>query len=245
MRPVNLIPADQRRRGIQTAPVAYLVVGGLAVALAALTLVVLADNKVADSKTRLSELRQEQAAVSVQAEQLAPFVAFSQTERNRTDTVRSLANSRFDWERVLRELSLVLPDDVSLNTLTGSVAGGDAPTDPAAAAAAGPSLEMAGCANGHEGVAAFLGALRDIDGVDSVNLSSSAGSGSADAATAPASDAGGAGCGSNGSVAEFQLSVEFDAPAVPAAPSVPAAPQPAPTSTEAAPTSATTDGTGS
>ena len=31
----------------------------------------------------------------------------------------SLADSRFDWERVMRELSLILPDDVWLTNLTG------------------------------------------------------------------------------------------------------------------------------
>ncbi len=40
----------------------------------------------------------------------------------RVETVTSLAQSRFDWERVMRELSLVLPGTVWLTNVTGTVA---------------------------------------------------------------------------------------------------------------------------
>ena len=46
----------------------------------------------------------------------------SATSRRRApQTVSSLAQSRFDWERVLRELSLVIPEDVWLVKVTGTV----------------------------------------------------------------------------------------------------------------------------
>ena len=95
----------------------------------------------------------------------------------------TLAQSRFDWERVLRELAIVIPNDVWLTSLnatglagcghverqlvasSGSSAGSDSIT--------GPSLEIQGCAGGHEAVARFLAALHDIDGVTRVAVMSS------------------------------------------------------------------------
>jgi len=101
MRPVNLIPPEDRHGGtpVRTGPIAYLLVGALAIALGAVTMVVLANNKISDRKAEIVQLNQQEAAASAQAAQLQPFISFSDTEHQRTDTVRALANSRFDWER--------------------------------------------------------------------------------------------------------------------------------------------------
>ena len=63
MRPVNLIPPDLRR-GVQapsrTGPVAYLVVGGLALVLAGVTLLVLSQNQISEREADITRLKQEQ-----------------------------------------------------------------------------------------------------------------------------------------------------------------------------------------
>ena len=59
------------------------------------------------------------------ARRSSPLTARSRhLPRRRTETVDSLAQSRFDWERVMRELALVIPEDVWLESLTGTVAPG-------------------------------------------------------------------------------------------------------------------------
>ena len=55
------------------------------------------------------------------AAELAPYGEFASLEQARAETVSSLAQSRFDWERVLNELALVMPERVTLETLTGTV----------------------------------------------------------------------------------------------------------------------------
>jgi Tfp pilus assembly protein PilN len=246
VRPVNLIPSEQRRGGtpVRTGPIAYLLVGALAIALGAVTMVVLANNKIGDRQAKIAQLNQQKAAASSQADQLQPFIQFSDNERQRTDTVRALANSRFDWERVMRELSLVLPNDVSLTDLTAT-APSAASADPSSTGTGAPSVELTGCAQGHDGVAGFLSALRDIDGVTSVDLQSS--ERSSTSASSASSGTGTSDCRTDPSISQFKVTVEFGA--VPAAPASAAAPTPTtpastPSSTAAVPTSSTTGGTG-
>ncbi len=215
MRPVNLIPSDQRRDGatVRTGPVAYLIVGALALGLVAVIMVVLTNNKIADRRHQIAELQQQQAAVQSRVAALKPFIDFNQSEQQRVDEIRQLANSRFDWNRVMRELSRVIPADVSLTSLDASAIG-----DPGAAGdtsattdttAGSPSLTFAGCATSQEAVAGFIAALQDIDGVTGVDLESSqTGSGSGAAASgAGSSGSSSADCGRNVS---FGLTANFD-----------------------------------
>jgi Tfp pilus assembly protein PilN len=207
MRPVNLIPSDQRRDKVQirTGPIAYLLVGALALGLAAMTMVVLTNNKIADRKAEIADLNQQKTAIEAQAGQLKPFIDFKQAEQKRVETIRSLANRRFDWDRVMRELSLVLPDDVSLTTLTASVAGA-ADAGGTTATDSGPNLQMTGCARSHDAVAGFLATLQDIDGVTSVDLQSSE-----RGETTPGSSSTEGGSGSDcGPTVKFQLTAAFE-----------------------------------
>jgi Tfp pilus assembly protein PilN len=251
MRPVNLIPPEERRgehAPIRTGPIAYLIVGALALALGAVTLLVLTNNKISEREAKVAELKQQQMSVSAQAKQLAPFAQFSTVEEQRTATIKSLADSRFDWERVMRELARVIPSDVWLTGLTGSVSGdveiaGGTSVD-LRSSINGPALELTGCAKGHTGVAEFLSALQDIDGVTRVGLSDSerpggnTGTSSSSSTSTSSSAGGGAGdCRSRDFISQFAIVAAFDeapAPAIPAA-----APGSAATATPATPTSST------
>jgi Tfp pilus assembly protein PilN len=262
MRPVNLIPAEERRgehAPIRTGPIAYLVVGALVLVLGAVTLLVLTDNKIADRKAKVATLQERDAVAQARAQQLAPFAQFSLAEEQRTATVRSLADSRFDWERVLQELARVLPADVWLTGLTGTVSS-DVEIDAGAsvdtrANISGPALEMAGCAKGHKGVAGLLSALKDIDGVTRVGLSASerGGSGTGTSSSTTTTDASGGAattsCSTRDFISEFQVVAAFDAaptPAIPAAaPDASTAPATASTgSTASSAPAAGTSGTG-
>ena len=147
-------------------------------------------------------------------------------------TVTSLADSRFDWERVMRELSLVLPSDVWLVSLNATASperdgerssssgssGASSGASGLRAAAPGPALEISGCASGQEAVAGFVTALKDIDGVTRVGVQSSRARRRRAAPAPPAGDAG-AGCGDDcrtrDFIAKFEIVVAFDAAPVP------------------------------
>jgi Tfp pilus assembly protein PilN len=228
MRPINLIPEDERRGGggnRKGGPLAYILIGALVVLLLGVTLTVSTNNEISSSKAEIVELEAENAAAEAKAAKLAAYTELRKVRDLRVGTVTSLAESRFDWERVMRELALILPSDVWLTNLTGTVKP-EVAVDGAAsislrAGVAGPALELVGCANGQEGVAGFVTALKDIDGVSRVameysKLGSSQESGAAETGDS-ASASGGTECQTRDFIAQFQIVAAFDAAPVPAA----------------------------
>jgi hypothetical protein len=104
----------------------------------------------------------------------------------RLHSIAQLVGARFDWPNVMSELSRVLPSDVSLSSLVGTV-GSASPSSAKAAtpsAATGsvssatppgatPSFTLGGCAANQAVVAQMLVRLRLISGVSGVALQSS------------------------------------------------------------------------
>jgi Tfp pilus assembly protein PilN len=190
MRPVNLIPPEERRGGrapSRTGGLAYVIIGVLAVALLAVVGVVLTDNQVADRQAQVADLTAQLQQTTSEANRLQSYADFASMKNARFETVSNLAKSRFDWYRVLRELGFVIPNDVWLTDLQGAVSaqaaqtasvsssgsGGGGATADVSAQITGPSLTIQGCAASHDAVASFMGALRDIDGVTRVGVTSS------------------------------------------------------------------------
>jgi len=219
MRPVNLIPPEDRRGNqapLRTGPAVYILVGALVMVLVAVTAMVLVDNQIAEREDEIAALEREDEAASAKATRLVAYTEFQAMSEQRAETVRSLADSRFDWERVMRELSLVLPADVTLDSLEASAGGEAGETE--VSGANGPALSLSGCATGQEGVAGFVTALKDIDGVTRVGVKSSVlgeQSGGAEAAAVGAATSSGEGCEGDGSMATFEMLVTFDAAPVP------------------------------
>lgn len=231
MRPVNLIPSDERRGAhapMRTGPMPYLLVGTLALVLVGVALLVLAGNQVSERKGEVAQLKQEDAAAQARAEELSAFTQFQSLQQQREITISSLADSRFDWERVMREFSLVLPDDVWLVGLKASasptaVVGGESGGEGGGGggslrgSAAGPALEVEGCADGQESVAGFVTALKDIDGVTRVGVEFSELGDEDSNALGGEETAEGANteCRTRDFIAKFSLVVAFDAAPVP------------------------------
>jgi Tfp pilus assembly protein PilN len=254
MRPVNLIPAEERRGGqapLRSGPAAYILVGALVAALAAVAALVLTGNQISEYKSEIVQLQREDAIAKERAESLASYAQFASLTEQRIATVSSLADSRFDWERVMRELSLVLPDDAWLVSLTASAsaAGGGEGSGGGGSlrgAIPGPALEISGCAAGQEAVASFVTTLKDIDGVTRVGVESSelgdqqsaaGASGGGEAAAGGSNDD----CRTRDFIAKFDLVVAFDAAPVPVAAAA-EAPVAAPVEAEASTESSETEG---
>jgi Tfp pilus assembly protein PilN len=223
MRPVDLIPAELRQGAhapMRTGPVPYILLGTLVAVLAAVALLVLTGNQISEQKSELTRLKREDATAQQQATRLSAYVQFQQLHEQRLATISSLADSRFDWERVMRELSLVLPHDVWLTDLTASAGGGaEAAAEGGAATGgiAGPSLELSGCATGQESVAGFVTALKDIDGVTRVGVNTSELAAAEEGGGGSGESGGGGACQTRSFIAQFQMVVAFDAAPVPLA----------------------------
>jgi hypothetical protein len=134
---------------------------------------------IATKESELAKVTVEADAAERKASQLAPYATVADVRKKRSDTVRSLARSRFNWPYALREVSRVMPNDVWLTKLNGSVspqatAGGGGGGSGLRAAVPSPAIEITGCTTDQSNVARFVTRLRQIDGVTRVALGSSA-----------------------------------------------------------------------
>jgi Tfp pilus assembly protein PilN len=209
MRPVNLIPQDQRRRTPSegSGRGAHAVLGLLAVLLAMAVFYVLSANSVTEKKSQAQEARIEAEQLEAQAANQENFTDFAQIAQTRAASVAAVASTRFDWERLMRELSRVMPAGSWLTsasaTLTGTPGVAANPTDPAATtapAAGSPSATLTGCTPKHSDVARMMVRLRQLHRVVDVELTQSSRD---DAAGATATIDG---CGQNTS---FDLTLTF------------------------------------
>ena len=219
MRPVNLIPADQQqgaRKQLRSGPLAYLVVAGLVALLAGVATLVITGNEISEREAEITHLQEEDAGAKARVAELAGYTQFHSVSEQRVATVASLAASRFDWERVMRELARVLPDDVWLTDMSATASPEAAVEGSGGSgmrgAIAGPALTLTGCTGGQVSVASFVQALKEIDGVTRVGVESSELGelgGSTDATSDSAST--GDGCQTRSFIARFQIVVAFDA----------------------------------
>jgi Tfp pilus assembly protein PilN len=236
MRAINLIPPEERRGDqapLRSGPLAYILIGALVVVLIGVTALVLVGNQINDRKSEVAKLKVEDAAAKARAERLAAFTQFRLVREQRVATVTSLADSRFDWERVMRELSLVLPRNVWLVGLSASASaeatigeggGGGGGGGGLRSSVPGPAMELSGCTTGQEAVAGFVTALKDIDGVTRVAVDSSELADEESGAGVVGGGGGGGGSESNSTdcrtrnfIAKFEIVVAFDAAPVPLA----------------------------
>lgn len=226
MRPVNLIPGDERRgrhaaSGRNKAP--FVVIGALVLVLCAVSAIAVFDKHASDKQTEVDALEAQVQSAQAEAASFDSFTSFQQLHDARLATIDSLAKSRFDWERVMRELSIVIPDDVFLTNLTGTVTPAVSVTNGAGlslrGSIPGPALELVGCARNQRTVARLIAAMDDIDGIGRVVVSNSSKadptekSDATDDTGAPAGGSSGsdvAGCSARPNYPTFQLVAAFD-----------------------------------
>jgi Tfp pilus assembly protein PilN len=179
MRAVNLIPQDMAG-GSRASVGPLLLLGGLAGLLALVTLHVVTGNTINDSKSELASVHGQLVVAQAQADATRPYREFATLARARIDTVRQLGSARFDWRRAFAGLATVIPDDVWLSSLTGTVtagvnvAGGDAGgATGLRAAIPNPAIALSGCTVSHDGVVRLISRLRLLHGVQRVSLADS------------------------------------------------------------------------
>lgn len=181
MRAVNLIPSDQRRGGGGGGGATHLVLGVLAAVVLGVGAYVLAVNSVNSKRSELAHVRNDAATASQEAAALAPYRQFAALRQTRVQTVAALAASRFDWQRVMNELSRALPNDVWLTSLVGTVAPGvqlegansSGDTGSLRSAVQSPAVELVGCTTSQAGVSLVMARLRLLHGVTRVSLAQS------------------------------------------------------------------------
>ena len=168
MRPVNLLPSRYRparasgeRRGI-----GYIAIGILVALLVMVLLVVVTNNGINDAKQKTAQANADYQAAQAKIGQLQAYGDFAALRQARYDAVKNVAVTRFDYERLMREIALVLPHNSNLTSFTAS------------SGASGGTLGITGCAPSHPGVATVIVRLRHMHNVTDVTLGNSTKNGS-------------------------------------------------------------------
>jgi Tfp pilus assembly protein PilN len=197
MRPVNLLPDElrPRQRTREGGGRAHIVLAVLGVLLVMAVAYALSLNQVNSHKTDIARAKSEIDKAKAEVTASTAFGDFHSVEQTRSASVKMLAGGRFDWERMLRELALVLPAHTWLlnanaaSSADASAATGGAATPPpptpsagasaaaatgdSASAASTPTLDLKGCALRQNDVAVMLVRLRKLYRVENVDLTDS------------------------------------------------------------------------
>jgi Tfp pilus assembly protein PilN len=217
MRAVNLLPSDLRGAAPKPARSArpervqgigaYVVLGALALCVAAFAGYVMTSNGIKQREADLETAKLRTTAATAKAAALKPYADFQALASARVETVRGLAAARFDWERALRDISHAVPGEVKLSALNGDMGlPGSTGTggDPLRGSIQAPAITLTGCAPSQTGVARMMSRVKGVDGVTRVSLSKSEA-----AASSAASSTGGSPC-SGANPATFSLVVFFE-----------------------------------
>lgn len=176
MRPVNLLPQGERRRpaGEGTGKGAYIVCGVLALMLAMVAAYVLTANSVTEQENQAAAVRVEADRLEAEVAAQANYTGFADIAQQRLTSVAGVAETRFDWERLMREVSRVMPEGSWLQATDASVTGDPNSTAVApagaAAAPAGPYASFVGCTPDQSDVAQIMVRLRQLHRVEDVKL---------------------------------------------------------------------------
>lgn len=216
MKAVNLIPADAPRgervalgfaasgSGIG----AYVVIAVLALVVLMAGAAALTNKQLSDKRTQVATVERDAAAAEAKAAALKPYTEFAALRRARVETIGGLLSGRFDWAHSMREVARVVPGDVALVSMVGSVSptatvGGGGGGGSLRSALAAPAIDLVGCAKSQAHVARLLARLRSIDGTQRVTLGSSEKSESAGLSDSD--------CRANDRMPQFQITVFYNA----------------------------------
>jgi Tfp pilus assembly protein PilN len=181
VRAVNLLPERHRPRQPTGSGKgsSYVLLGVLGALLVGVLVYVLTLNSINSARSDVTSAKAETARLQAQARQLGPYGDFAKIKQQRVAAVRSLAEQRFDWERLVRELAHVLPSGVWLTQTAAAQDAQHAQDTPASAstgssssstAANAPVLSLQGCAQNQSDVAVALVRLRELQGATTVTL---------------------------------------------------------------------------
>lgn len=179
MRAVNLLPRDEGRTRRQPGTVLLTAVLGSVLLTAVLCGgFLMASSGVTDKEAQLDSAKAELAAIPPPPQADTSQSTLVAEKDARLTVLGSALANRVAWDRVLREVSLVLPDDVWLETMNTNG------PDPAAVTAAPPpgqtpaapvgGFAITGYTYSHDGVARLLARLAVIPHLENVKLGSSA-----------------------------------------------------------------------
>jgi Tfp pilus assembly protein PilN len=179
VRAVNLLPRDQAQRTIkkESLPILIGACSGVLVLAVLGAMFMMGSGKVAAQQRKVDDLnRVYQALPPPPAGPSAAQQQLAGEQSARVSALSTALTSRVAWDRVFREFSLVLPEDVWLTTLTAKSPISpvtNAPTGTGTATGPPSQFTIQGRTYSHDGVARLLSRLQVVPDLTNVQLLSS------------------------------------------------------------------------
>jgi Tfp pilus assembly protein PilN len=185
VRPINLIPTEQRRgssRGAGARPRSnsYIVLGALGAAVLCALTVVMTSNQINSKTEELAAIQGDSQREKQVADALRPYGQFADLQRARMTQIKTVAESRYDWERPLRQLSRAIPRNVWLLSVDATqsaesegTGGGTGEVTVPRENKDAPAFAINGCTYSQHAVARMMIRMRNLDDVTAVHLAKS------------------------------------------------------------------------
>jgi Tfp pilus assembly protein PilN len=179
MKRLNLLPPELRPREGGRRGAAYAVVGALFAAVVAMLVYGIVLGGVRSDETELASLKDETRQAQARADALSPYGEFANMKNQRERSIRTVADTRFNYERLTREVTRILPSGVWIAHVEVAPAPPeeevvDAGVDSVQGTLVPPpAMMISGCAPNQDVVADTLDRLRALTGATNVELGSS------------------------------------------------------------------------
>ena len=177
MKRINLLPQEARVRASRERGLIYAILILVAVVVVLGLVYVKYNSDVGSKQNQLDQINAQTAAVQQQIAALSPYAQLQSQRTAMTETGKSIYQTGIPFSIILQELSLVIPENVRLQSLTATVPAAMLPGAAAGAAApaAGTSTDVtfSGTTEKHRDVAEFMTRLGLIPQLMGITLTSS------------------------------------------------------------------------
>jgi Tfp pilus assembly protein PilN len=176
MKRINLLPQEERVKASRERGLIWAILILVAVVVVLGLVYVKARSDVSSKENELAAIQAETATVQAKIAALSPYAALQAQRTAMTDNAKAIYESSVPFSILLQELSLVIPENVRLQTLTatvpatmlpGAAAGATAP------AAASVDVTFSGQTEKHRDVAEFMTRLGLLPQLKNITLTSS------------------------------------------------------------------------
>ena len=177
MKRINLLPQEERVKASRERGLIWAILILVLVVVALGLVYVKYRSDVNAKQDELTTIQNETAVVQAKIAELSPYAVLQTQRTAMTQTAKGIYESSVPFSILLQELSLVIPENVRLQSLTATVPPamlpGGAVAEPGAAAAATTDVVFTGQTEKHRDVAEFLTRLGLIPQLKDIILTSS------------------------------------------------------------------------
>ncbi|RPI31514.1 MAG: hypothetical protein EHM52_00875 [Actinomycetota bacterium] len=177
MKRINLLPKEAKAKASRERGLAYALVLLVVLVLGLGAVYVQQSAAVSDNEQQLADLQSQTAALQQQIAVLQPYQELQTQRTQMTETAAQIYDTRVEWSNFLEQLSLVIPDNVGLTSLSCAVPAGMLPgsTTESDAGTDATAITFVGQAWTHDDVAEFMTRLGLIPQIQNILLTNSAG----------------------------------------------------------------------